>query len=567
MQIKATHIITPLFTAFILAFSPVLSSLSYADDLGASNEAQETTTTTDRGSIPGISETSETIQEAEGQQSAMDSAGNGHYADDSDSSFDSDEEFPRILDNLVSTLDLSGSQLDIFTDLLGTRIGHSNSETGVTQGYYFHRDGSIGWLLYQIYSRLGTTNSSLSTANTNLSNINGNLINIYTRQNTINNSIQSLVSLMSYGGNSVPLWLSNINDKLYGLTYDGKSVANFLNSINNNISNLLNYNYYGSNSTAHWLSNINDKLYGLTYDDKSVANLLNSLNNKLSDLINYNYYGSNSTAHWLSIVNDKLYGLTYDDKSVANLLNTINNSLNNLRNSLGESLNNDPGVNIFSAIVSIADAVKTWGDGGLIKVDFSGMENSLNLNFEDLLGSLEIGITKEDSIIDYLKKIYDKDLEITIPDIEVTIPDLEVTIPDFDLDLTSLNSRLDTIITLLTAQAAIDTADLLLGDLDNLGTSLSSLASNISNQLSNTFPFCIPAIVKQICGLLEAEPGIPDISFSFFDASLDLNFSQYSDFIYGLGNLTSWICRIGLILALIVNSKRFIIVWNGTTNA
>lgn len=136
---------------------------------------------------------------------------------------------------------------------------------------------------------------------------------------------------------------------------------------------------------------------------------------------------------------------------------------------------------------------------------------------------------------------------------------------NLDIDLSGIEGKLDAIIALLGTEAALDVIDALLGDMDGFAEALGTLSTDLTSKASGVFPFCIPAVVKQVCGLMVAEKSLPDIGFNVLGASLDLDFNSYSGMVYGFGNVTSWVCRITLVVVLLVNTRKFV-YGTGVTN-
>lgn len=126
------------------------------------------------------------------------------------------------------------------------------------------------------------------------------------------------------------------------------------------------------------------------------------------------------------------------------------------------------------------------------------------------------------------------------------------------LDMLGVESRLDTIITMLGIAGAKDLLETFLGDF-NLDAS-SALAAAISSAMQNVFPFCIPAILKQCLGLMQAEAHAPVFEFDIFGAPLVLDFTAQG--LCDISQVTSWFCRISFLILLLVNTKKFIFTIN-----
>ena len=125
-----------------------------------------------------------------------------------------------------------------------------------------------------------------------------------------------------------------------------------------------------------------------------------------------------------------------------------------------------------------------------------------------------------------------------------------------EVDFSGVESRLDSIIRLLTVAGVVENAkdvlDAIFGDMSLDVTD--AAASAVGSAIQNAFPFCVPAVLKQILGLLQADPAPPEFHFDFWGAPLDFGFSDWQ----GLADMTSWLSRIGFAVMLFANSRRFV---------
>ena len=125
-----------------------------------------------------------------------------------------------------------------------------------------------------------------------------------------------------------------------------------------------------------------------------------------------------------------------------------------------------------------------------------------------------------------------------------------------EVDLSGVESRLDSIVRLLTVAGVVENAkdvlDAIFGDMSLDATEAASAA--VGSAIQNAFPFCVPAVLKQILGLLQADPAPPEFHFDFWGAPLDFGFSDWQ----GLADMTSWLSRIGFAVVLFANSRRFV---------
>ena len=125
-----------------------------------------------------------------------------------------------------------------------------------------------------------------------------------------------------------------------------------------------------------------------------------------------------------------------------------------------------------------------------------------------------------------------------------------------EVDLSGVESRLDSIIRLLTFAGVVENAkdvlDAIFGDMTLDATQAASAA--VGSAIQNAFPFCVPAVLKQILGLLQADPAPPEFHFDFWGAPLDFGFGDWG----GLADMTGWLSRIGFAVMLFSNSRRFV---------
>lgn len=119
-------------------------------------------------------------------------------------------------------------------------------------------------------------------------------------------------------------------------------------------------------------------------------------------------------------------------------------------------------------------------------------------------------------------------------------------------DKGALFAKLDGISDRLSIEAGKTILDTIFGDMSLDATEAASAA--VGSAIQNAFPFCVPAVLKQILGLLQADPAPPEFHFDFWGAPLDFGFSDWQ----GLADMTSWLSRIGFAVVLFANSRRFV---------
>lgn len=126
---------------------------------------------------------------------------------------------------------------------------------------------------------------------------------------------------------------------------------------------------------------------------------------------------------------------------------------------------------------------------------------------------------------------------------------------DVTADLSPVTDRLDTIVRLLSPSGQSSLLDSFLGDFGLPASS--ALSAQVQTALQSAFPFCIPAILKQVLGILDAEPTAAQVDLSIMGASVSLDFDAQG--VSQVATVTSWLCRIFFVVLLLSCSPRFIV--------
>ena len=147
------------------------------------------------------------------------------------------------------------------------------------------------------------------------------------------------------------------------------------------------------------------------------------------------------------------------------------------------------------------------------------------------------------TVMDLLTRIADKDYSASL-----------------DADLTPVTDRLDEIARLLSPSGQSSLLDSFLGDFTMPVSS--ALSAQVQAAMQSAFPFCIPAILKQVLGLMEVDPSAASIEFDILGATCTLDLSA-GGFASGIATVTSWLCRILFALVLIVSTPRFVFALPG----
>ena len=174
----------------------------------------------------------------------------------------------------------------------------------------------------------------------------------------------------------------------------------------------------------------------------------------------------------------------------------------------------------------------------------------------DLLGKIQRNsdfITSLDSRLERYYPAHSQLVSKGFSDVLDKLGSLSVSV---EVDLSGVESRLDSIVRLLTVAGVVENAkdvlDAIFGDMSLDATGAASAA--VGSAIQSAFPFCVPAVLKQILGLLQADPAPPEFHFDFWGAPLDFGFSDWQ----GLADITSWLSRIGFAVMLFANSRRFV---------
>lgn len=161
-----------------------------------------------------------------------------------------------------------------------------------------------------------------------------------------------------------------------------------------------------------------------------------------------------------------------------------------------------------------------------------------------------------DNFYDLVKDYWRSDNSLISSGFSDVLDKLDSLSVSVEVDFSGVESRLDSIIRLLTVAGVVENAkdvlDAIFGDMGFDATEAASAA--VGSAIQSAFPFCVPAVLKQILGLLQADPAPPEFHFDFWGAPLDFGFSDWQ----GLADMTSWLSRIGFAVVLFANSRRFV---------
>ena len=329
-----------------------------------------------------------------------------------------------------------------------------------------------------------------------------------------------------YGGtavianNSPASWLQALSGNSVSTASDGKSYsfAKYLNMINSHMADLVtNVGWpYNGTSVTGFLNVINTEANNQSKTLEAIRKLLLSQNQNDEDW---------SVTKYANAINDKMgqllenVGWPYNGTSVTGFLNVINTEANNqsktleaIRKLLLSQNQNDEDWSVTKYANSINDKMGQllenvgWPHDGMSVTGF----------LDAILSALGKGSSWSES------------------------------------DKGALFAKLDGISDRLSVEAGKTILDTIFGDMTLDATEAASAA--VGSAIQNAFPFCVPAVLKQILGLLQADPAPPEFHFDFWGAPLDFGFSDWQ----GLADMTSWLSRIGFAVVLFANSRRFV---------
>lgn len=321
-------------------------------------------------------------------------------------------------------------------------------------------------------------------------------------------AVAILADIQSYTKSSSTS-LSNLVSYATSVASDGNyySFTKYLNMIYYQQQKQWGYGYGGTavitnNSPASWLQTLSSNSVSTASDGKSYsfAKYLNMINSHMGDLVTN-------------------VGWPYNGTSVTGFLNVINTEANNqsktleaIRKLLLSQNQNDEDWSVTKYANSINDKMGQllenvgWPHDGMSVTGF----------LDSILSALDKGGSWSES------------------------------------DKGALFAKLDGISDRLSIEAGKTVLDTIFGDMSLDATD--AAASAVGSAIQNAFPFCVPAVLKQILGLLQADPAPPEFHFDFWGSPLDFGFSDWQ----GLADMTSWLSRIGFAVVLFANSRRFV---------
>ena len=175
----------------------------------------------------------------------------------------------------------------------------------------------------------------------------------------------------------------------------------------------------------------------------------------------------------------------------------------------------------------------------------------------DSVGSVNDNVARviihQSELYDRLKAVYDR-----VGTLINSVTDVNANLDSVDDHVLAVYDRIGTLIEAVNGSRPQDPSSALDAFLGDFGLPASSaLSAQVQTALQSAFPFCIPAILKQVLGLLDAEPTAAQVDLSIMGASVSLDFDAQG--VSQVATVTSWLCRIFFVVLLLSCSPRFIV--------
>lgn len=594
-----------LLLAVMVSLSPVLSCYAYADESATdqgvadaySQEAQEDPDSRGDGArssgadVDGESAASGADGSAAGEGRFPDdgaSAGAGEAAqeidgglaegpDDSFGSFGDDLSLP---DDGIMPLGLTevGYLDKIYFALGANNSGGSESFKPYSVSWSAIK-GTIHWVASKIYVNVASIAETLSTVSSNVSRQVNYLQAIDTATKYHRSEFTSAWGY-GYGGtavinsNSPAGWLQklkeyNVNEYYDGYTYSTAKYLAFIFRELERVNSKLNYSGSlvggdsGDYSAARLLARVHNALYGdITYAETGNGGVRSAVS-VLGYIANLIYYGNNDI---MMIAGRNLYNGGLNGVEGSGLYSTARLLARLYNANVQEVTLHETGSTGYRSTAGLLGYLANlvfdtqYSDGQLIETGTSAKRSladllryTANLAYlsKEKLNQIS-GFMQADS------SLLSKGLSDILARLDLLHEDMGAGI---SVDTSGIESKLDKIAGLLLAAGVIengkDLFDAVFGDLSGIGQAAAIGA--IQSAMEDAFPFCVPALVKQVFGLLVFEGSAPVWEFDICGYPLVCDFAGFQL----VADCTSWLSRLGLLLALLVNTRKFVFTVNG----
>ncbi len=352
--------------------------------------------------------------------------------------------------------------------------------------------------------------------------------------------------------------LDNSYSKLYDIqanTHRSQQAAININTNAGYIYSLMQkqwgYGYGGtavieSNSPAGWLQQLrnynlyNGSLPGSSITSWGTAGLVAYLSTLLQVTSTLDEYGSSANRSVGALVS-YIANKTYQQ----NLLSIYSGQLPGDSVSARHSL----------ATLSHRNLLALYGNGTLTGSNSTGSFSAGNLLL-NIANQINDERQRLQTFIDYFVA-HNKLVSKGLSDILAKMDSINVSFDgSVSVDMSGVERRLDDIAKLLLAAGAVENAkDLvsaIVGDFDKLASP--ALLGEVSAAASQAFPFCIPAVVKQVLGIMEAEPMPPSFDFEIGGEVMHVDTAGMQ----GFADVIGWACRFLFVFGCLVSTRKFI---------
>lgn len=413
-----------------------------------------------------------------------------------------------------------------------------------------------------------------------------NLDSVVVNTSRVNSNIGSLITLMKsqwgygYGStavlssNSPAGWLQklkeyNVNEYYDGYTYSTAKYLAFIFRELERVNSKLNYSGSlvggdsGDYSAARLLARVHNALYGdITYAETGNGGVRSAVS-VLGYIANLIYYGNNDI---MMIAGRNLYNGGLNGVEGSGLYSTARLLARLYNANVQEVTLHETGSTGYRSTAGLLGYLANlvfdtqYSDGQLIETGTSAKRSladllryTANLAYlsKEKLNQIS-GFMQADS------SLLSKGLSDILARLDLLHEDMGAGI---SVDTSGIESNLDKIAGLLLAAGVIENSkdlfDAVFGDLSGIGQAAAIGA--IQSAMEDAFPFCVPALVKQVFGLLVFEGSAPVWEFDICGYPLVCDFAGFQL----VADCTSWLSRLGLLLALLVNTRKFVFTVNG----
>ena len=332
-----------------------------------------------------------------------------------------------------------------------------------------------------------------------------------------------------------------------------------------------------TSNTVSWVKSVYDRLGYLLDVERSpffgdertgFKGVLRSLSDshgflvEIRDSLNGALYGTDDAGNRQSLW-QLLYSSQHGIRAVLESVANTNVYLSELKNAVGSIIDNQS--KSYELLSGFANRFDKYYD--YMYNVFSNDKSQLHLRLKSIIDNqsksyelLSGFANRFNKYYDYMNSVFSNTkstLYLELAKIREAIRDHSVTVDGLEVtaDLSPVTQRLDEIARLLSLSGQSSLLDSFVGDF-TLPVS-SALSARVQAALQNAFPFCIPAVMKQVLGLLDVEPVAAQVDYEIMGATVSMDFSA-GGFAAQIALVTSWLCRILFVAMLLACSRNFI---------